>query len=98
MYRIHQEQRTGERVKVESASRPGLFHFVDLERSFCSCEATVEICRHIRVARIRRAKNRFAIDPALAAKRAEVAKRGPYRPDTSRNEMIAACLDRMSNG
>jgi hypothetical protein len=41
---------------VESASRPGLFHVVTLEPESCSCEATVPVCRHIRIARISCAK------------------------------------------
>lgn len=49
-----------EPVRIESFSRPGFFHHVDLERSFCSCEAksfgTVETCRHLRIAAIRAAK------------------------------------------
>jgi len=45
-------------VEVESASRPGLLHTVTLEPENCSCEATVPVCRHIRVARIRAAKAR----------------------------------------
>jgi hypothetical protein len=46
-------------VEVESASRPGLFHTVALEpEESCSCEATVPVCRHIRIARIRAAKAR----------------------------------------
>jgi len=43
-------------VEVKSASRPGLFHEVTLEPESCSCEATVPVCRHIRIARIRAAK------------------------------------------
>jgi hypothetical protein len=43
-------------VKIESTSRPGLVHRVDLAAGTCSCEATVEVCRHIRIARIRAAK------------------------------------------
>ena len=43
-------------VRVESASRPGLHHVVTLEPESCSCEATVPVCRHIRIARIRAAK------------------------------------------
>jgi hypothetical protein len=39
---------------VESSSRPGLFHDVTLEpEESCSCEATIPLCRHIRIARIR---------------------------------------------
>ena len=45
-------------IRVESASRPGLFHRVTLEPESCSCEATVPVCRHIRIARIRSAKAR----------------------------------------
>lgn len=45
-------------VSVESASRPGLMHTVTLEPESCSCEATVRVCRHIRIARIRAAKAR----------------------------------------
>ena len=40
-------------VEVESSSRPGLYHAVTLEPESCSCEATVLVCRHIRIARIR---------------------------------------------
>lgn len=39
---------------VESASRPGAFHNVTLDADgalACSCAATIELCRHIRVAR-----------------------------------------------
>lgn len=32
---------------VESSSRPGVFHHVDVEREFCSCPARV-ICKHIK--------------------------------------------------
>jgi hypothetical protein len=45
-------------IWVESTSRPGLFHKVALEPESCSCEATVPVCRHIRIARIRAAKAR----------------------------------------
>ncbi len=45
-----------ETLKVESASTPGLFHEVDPARGFCSCRATVEVCRHVRIARVRLAK------------------------------------------
>ena len=46
-------------VEVESSSRPGLFHDVTLEpEESCSCEATIPLCRHIRIARIRAAKAR----------------------------------------
>ncbi len=43
-------------VEVESASRPGLVHFVSPDLMHCSCKATVEVCRHQRIARIRQAK------------------------------------------
>lgn len=45
-------------IRVESTSRPRLFHKVALEPESCSCEATVPVCRHIRIARIRAAKAR----------------------------------------
>jgi hypothetical protein len=45
-------------VEVESASRPGLYHAGTLEPEGCSCEATVPVCRHIRIARIRAEKAR----------------------------------------
>jgi hypothetical protein len=46
-------------VEVASNSRPGLFHaVVTLEPESCSCEATVLVCRHIRIARIRAVKSR----------------------------------------
>jgi hypothetical protein len=46
-------------VEVESSSRPGLFHDVTLEpEESCSCGATIPLCRHIRIARIRAAKAR----------------------------------------
>ncbi len=47
-------------VGIESGSRPGLVHRVDPEAGRCSCEATVEVCRHVRQARIRAAKARMA--------------------------------------
>jgi hypothetical protein len=50
--------RTPNTVEVESNSRPGLYHAVTLEPEGCSCEATVPVCRHIRIARIRAAKAR----------------------------------------
>src|SRR5215217_4602073 len=41
-------------AQVESSSRPGLFHDVTVEpEESCSCEATIPLCRHIRIARIR---------------------------------------------
>ena len=44
-------------AQVESSSRPGLYHTVTLEpEESCSCEATIPLCRHIRIARIRAAK------------------------------------------
>jgi hypothetical protein len=43
-------------IQVESSSRLGLFHRVTLEPESCSCEATVRVCRHVRIARIRSAK------------------------------------------
>jgi hypothetical protein len=43
-------------LSVESFSRPGLYHSVTLEPESCSCEASIRVCRHIRVARIRLAK------------------------------------------
>jgi len=46
-------------VKVESASRPGMVHFVSADLMHCSCEhhaITGGLCRHIRQARIRSAK------------------------------------------
>lgn len=95
-----------EPVRIESSSRPGLFHHVDVERNFCSCPATVEVCRHLRIARIRAAKtnpqrryiaDRGGLDETLERKRAEVKERGSYRPDTSQNANIAAALNRMSH-
>ncbi len=53
------EDREGEFVKVESLSRPGLFHSVSQDFRFCSCEAGsygAENCSHRRIARIRAAK------------------------------------------
>jgi hypothetical protein len=44
-------------VRVESFSRPGLYHEVTLEPESCSCEATIRVCRHIRIARVRLAKS-----------------------------------------
>jgi hypothetical protein len=46
-------------AQVESSSRPGLFHDITLgpaKLESCSCEATITLCRHIRIARIRAAK------------------------------------------
>ena len=34
-------------IRVESASRQGFYHYVDMEREVCSCESRV-ICWHIR--------------------------------------------------
>ena len=51
-------------VEVESSSRPGLFHDVTLEpEESCSCEATIPLCRHIRIARIRAARARAKARP-----------------------------------
>jgi hypothetical protein len=51
-------------AQVESSSRPGLFHDVVLEpEESCSCEATIPLCRHIRIARIRAAKARPSARP-----------------------------------
>ncbi len=47
-------------VEVESASRPGLVHYVSADLMHCSCEATVEVFRHVRIARVRIAKKRLA--------------------------------------
>ena len=52
------ESTTKVSMEVESASRLGLLHAVTLEPESCSCEATVSVCRHIRIARIRSAKAR----------------------------------------
>ena len=45
-------------VEVASNSRPGFMHTVTLEPESCNCEATVPVCRHVRIARIRAAKAR----------------------------------------
>jgi hypothetical protein len=45
-------------VEVESNSRPGHYHAGTLEPESCSCEATVPVCRHIRIARIRAVNSR----------------------------------------
>src|ERR687898_2939910 len=51
-------------AQVESSSRPGLFHDVTLEpEESCSCEATIPLCRHIRIARIRAAKKALPARP-----------------------------------
>ena len=51
-------------AQVESSSRPGLFHDVTLEpEESCSCEATIPLCRHIRIARIRAARARAKARP-----------------------------------
>ncbi len=36
-------------IRVESRSRPGLFHSVDIDRDFCSCEAASfgNYCHHL---------------------------------------------------
>jgi hypothetical protein len=47
-------------VKIESTSRPGHVHYVTPDLKSCWCEATVEVCRHQRVARIRAAKARMS--------------------------------------
>ena len=47
------------KCSVESSTRPGLAHEVDLDAGTCSCEATVKVCRHVRVARIRQHKARL---------------------------------------
>ncbi len=54
--RIPQPTTNRKPIEVESASRPGLVHFVSPDLKSCSCKATVEVCRHIRQARIRQAK------------------------------------------
>src|ERR671910_687903 len=55
-------------AQVESSSRPGLFHNVTLEpEESCSCEATIPLCRHIRIARIRAARVRPSVSEALCA-------------------------------
>jgi hypothetical protein len=46
------------KCSVESSTRPGLAHDVDLDAGTCTCEATVKVCRHIRVALIRDYKAR----------------------------------------
>ena len=46
------------KCSVESSTRPGLAHDVDLEAGTCSCEATVKVCRHIRQGLIRDYKAR----------------------------------------
>jgi uracil phosphoribosyltransferase len=38
---------------VESSTRTHLTHDVDLKAGTCSCEATVRVCRHVRIAKIR---------------------------------------------
>ncbi len=45
------------RYLVQSSTRPGLRHTVDLNANRCTCEASV-ICQHIRRCRIRRIKAR----------------------------------------
>jgi hypothetical protein len=62
MQEVYQERTTTNRkaIEVESASRPGLVHYVSPDLKSCSCEATVEVCRHQRVARIRAAKARMS--------------------------------------
>ncbi len=46
-----QHQGIGEKtlIRVESRSRPGLFHWVDVDRDFCSCEAASfgNYCHHL---------------------------------------------------
>ncbi len=46
------------KCSVGSSTRPGLTHDMDLKAGTCSCEATVRVCRHIRVALIRDHKAR----------------------------------------
>jgi hypothetical protein len=47
---------TTRQIPVESSSRPGVVYGVDLAKRTCTCPATVETCRHIRQALIRRRK------------------------------------------
>lgn len=59
-------RREGEVVRVESMSRPGFFHFVDVERGHCSCEHasfTGDTCKHVRIALVRRAKSARQTEP-----------------------------------
>lgn len=50
----------GEAIRIESSSKPGLFHYIDLGRGLCSCPATVKVCRHLRIAAVRAAKGEEA--------------------------------------
>ncbi len=43
-------------VPIRSTTRPGLVHRVDLAAGTCSCEATVDMCRHRRIALIRQTR------------------------------------------
>lgn len=55
----NKEDHRGGSIRIESASRPGLHHYVSEDFRFCSCEAGTygaETCSHRRVARIRAAK------------------------------------------
>lgn len=63
------QNRGGSIERIESSSRPGFFHHVDVERGFCSCEATVEVCRHRRQALVRAYKAK-----KLAARKTKTCK------------------------
>ena len=43
-------------IRVESRSRPGLFHWIDVDRDFCSCEAASfgNYCHHLEDAKCAR--------------------------------------------
>ncbi len=43
---------------VESSTTPGVRYSVDLGKGTCSCPATVQTCRHVRIALIRDYKAR----------------------------------------
>jgi hypothetical protein len=62
-----------------SEVRPGLVHSVDLEAGTCSCEATVAMCRHRRVALIRSHK---------ILKRMEAAYRHELMGEDERLELL----------
>ena len=70
-------------VPIESSTRPGLVHRVDLDVDTCSCEATVEMCRHRRIALIRRHKT---------LKRMEAAYRHELMGEDEREELCSTIV------
>lgn len=69
---------------------------VNEHKRTCECPSRV-YCSHRAAVEIFAAKQNTAAIRQLEAKRAEVRKRGAYRPDTSRNDFIAAALRRMES-